>query len=195
MTTEHPLRDYARGKFQELYPGKSIKPRNAELAVYNWAVTNTKGKVFLNKNRYENEEPSWENPWFRWRYKHRLLSVLFNIKNNPDLLKTVKPKDLETLTPAQMWPDGPYGTTEKLFREKEIAKEMSMAKFNEEYEGALTCPKCKSRKTSYYQMQTRSADEVSVPIVFIVLSKRRLTILQPATNFCSCLCGHRWRFC
>jgi DNA-directed RNA polymerase subunit M/transcription elongation factor TFIIS len=176
MSTEHALRDYARGKFQELYPGKSIKPRNAELAVYNWTVTNTKGKTFLNKGRREQEEPSWENRSFRWRYKHRLLSVLFNIKNNPDLLKKVKPKDLETLTPGQMWPEGPYGQAEKKLRENEISKEMAMAKLNEEYQGILTCPKCKSRKTSYYQMQTRSADE-------------------PATNFCSCLCGHRWRFC
>ena len=195
MTTEDPLRDYARGKFQELYPGKSIKPRNAELAVYNWAVTHTNGAIAVNKNKHEIEKPSWENKLFRWRYKQRLLSVLFNLKNNPDMLKKVKPKELETLTPGQMWPEGPWGQAEKKIREKEMAMEMAKAKNDAEYEGILTCPKCKSKKTSYFQLQTRSADEVSVPIVFIVLSKRRLTILQPATNFCSCLCGHRWRFC
>ena len=195
MSTEHALRDYARGKFQELYPGKSIKPRNAELAVYNWTVTHTANNVITVKNRHEVEEPSWENKLFRWRYKQRLLSVLHNLKSNPDLLKKVKPKELETLTPGQMWPEGPYGTTERKIRENETAKEMAAAKMNEEYEGILTCPKCKSKKTSYYQMQTRSADEVSFPLVLIVPSKRRLTIRQPATNFCSCLCGHRWRFC
>jgi DNA-directed RNA polymerase subunit M/transcription elongation factor TFIIS len=197
MTTEHPLRDYAREKFQELYPGKSIKPRNAELAVYNWAVTHTKGSELLNKakTKRETEQPSWENRLFRSRYKHRLNSLLFNLRNNPDLLKKVKPKDLETLTPGQMWPDGPYGQTERKIREKENAMEMAKAKNDEEYEGILTCPKCKSKKTSYYQMQTRSADEVSFPLVFFVSSKRRLTFRQPATNFCSCLCGHRWRFC
>ena len=176
MTTEDPLRDYARGKFQELYPGKSIKPRNAELAVYNWAVTHTNGAIVVNKNKHEIEKPSWENRLFRWRYKQRLLSVLFNLKNNPDMLKKVKPKELETLTPGQMWPEGPWGQAEKKIREKETAMEMAKAKNDAEYEGILTCPKCKSKKTSYYQMQTRSADE-------------------PATNFCSCLCGHRWRFC
>jgi DNA-directed RNA polymerase subunit M/transcription elongation factor TFIIS len=195
MTTEHPLRDYAREKFQELYPGKNIKPRNAELAVYNWAVTHTEGSVFLNKNKYEREEPSWENRVFRWRYKQRLLSVLFNLKKNPDMLKKVKPKELEQLTPGQLWPEGPQGLTEKKLREKETAMEMAKAKNDEEYEGILTCPKCKSKKTSYYQLQTRSADEVSFPLVFVVPQKRRLTIQQPATNFCSCLCGHRWRFC
>jgi DNA-directed RNA polymerase subunit M/transcription elongation factor TFIIS len=197
MSTEHALRDYARGKFQELYPGKSIKPRNAELAVYNWAVTHTESSRFINKKKgaYENEEPSWENRLFRWRYKQRLLSVLFNLKNNPDLVKKVKPKELETLTPGQMWPEGPQGTTEKKLREKETVKEMAKAKNDMEYEGILTCPKCKSKKTSYYQMQTRSADEVSLPPMLFVPSKRRLTIRQPATNFCSCICGHRWRFC
>jgi transcription elongation factor S-II len=39
----------------------------------------------------------------------------------------------------------------------------------------FTCRKCKSKKCSYYQMQTRSADE-------------------PMTIFISCLeCGARWR--
>jgi DNA-directed RNA polymerase subunit M/transcription elongation factor TFIIS len=203
MSTEHALRDYARGKFQELYPGKSIKPRNAELAVYNWAVTHTESSRFVNKKKgsYENEEPSWENRLFRWRYKQRLLSILLNLKNNPDMIKKVKPKELETLTPGQMWPEGPRGQTEKKLREKEMAMAMAKAKNDEEYEGILTCPKCKSKKTSYFQMQCRSADEVSpihqvtCPIVFFAPSKRRLTIRQPMTNFCNCLCGHRWKFC
>ena len=177
MTTEHPLRDYARGKLQEFYPGKSIKPRNAELAVYNWAVTHTlQSQVKTKSGRYERGTPSWENELFRWRYKQRLMSVIFNLKQNPELVKKIKPKDLETMTSAQLWPEGPYGQMEKKLHERDISIQMAKAKHDEEYEGVLVCPKCKSRKTSYYQMQTRSADE-------------------PLTNFCSCLCGHRWRFC
>lgn len=194
MSTDHALRDYARDKFQELYPGKSVKAKNAELAVYNWAVTHTEKNHIMIKNKYEQEMPSWENPLFRWRYKQRLMSVLFNLKNNTDMIK-VKPRELETLTPGQMWPDGPYGQTERKLRERETTMEMAKAKTDAEYEGILTCPKCKSKKTSYYQMQTRSADEVSFLLRLFISSKRRLTISQPATNFCSCLCGHRWRFC
>jgi len=197
MSNEHPLREYARKKFMEFYPGKSIKPRNAELAVYNWTVTQTmQSHIMLKSGRREREEPSWENSSFRWRYKHRLLSILFNLEKNPDILKKIKPKDLETVTSAQLWSDGPVGQTERKIREKETAMEMAKAKNDEEYEGILTCPKCKTKKTSYYQMQTRSADEVSPPPkILFVSSKHRLTFLQPATNFCSCLCGHRWRFC
>ena len=135
--------------------------------MYNWAVTHTESSSLLNKTKTkrETEQPSWENRLFRSRYKHRLNSLLFNIQKNPDLLKKVKPKELETLTPGQMWPDGPLGQAEKKLREKETAIEMARAKNEEEYEGILTCPKCKSKKTSYYQLQTRSADEVSFPLV------------------------------
>ena len=39
----------------------------------------------------------------------------------------------------------------------------------------FTCRKCKSNKCTYYQMQTRSADE-------------------PMTTFVSCIeCGNRWK--
>jgi len=41
---------------------------------------------------------------------------------------------------------------------------------------ALTCGRCKQKKVSYSQAQTRSADE-------------------PMTTFCECtVCGNRWKF-
>lgn len=41
--------------------------------------------------------------------------------------------------------------------------------------GMFECSKCKQRKCSYFQMQTRSADE-------------------PMTTYVRCVCGHRWKF-
>ena len=42
-------------------------------------------------------------------------------------------------------------------------------------DGAFTCSKCRSKKTTFYEMQTRSADE-------------------PMTLFIQCLsCGSRWK--
>jgi DNA-directed RNA polymerase subunit M/transcription elongation factor TFIIS len=48
-------------------------------------------------------------------------------------------------------------------------------KLDENYVGTFKCSKCKSQKTTYYQMQTRSADE-------------------PMTTFVTCLnCSKRWK--
>jgi transcription elongation factor S-II len=44
-------------------------------------------------------------------------------------------------------------------------------------DGLLKCSKCKSKNTTYTQVQTRSADE-------------------PMTTFANCLdCNNRWKFC
>ena len=172
---EHPLRDHAREKLGEIFPGKPVKVRNAEIGVYNWAIKNTIGNRIATKTGYEAEQPSWENRLFRSRYKQRLLSIIFNMKKNPELARRVKAQDLEDLTPGQMWPDGPLGVTERKLNEREIAIQLAKAKMDEEYEGILKCPKCKSNKTSYFQMQTRSADE-------------------PMTTYAECLCGNKWKF-
>jgi transcription elongation factor S-II len=58
------------------------------------------------------------------------------------------------------------------------------------------CGKCKAKRATYYQMQTRSADEVSLAYSsHIVLPHADLSSSQPMTTFVSCLaCGHNWRF-
>jgi DNA-directed RNA polymerase subunit M/transcription elongation factor TFIIS len=191
--TDHELRVFARSKFAEVFPGKPIKAKHAEIGVYNWTVENTVGKQFMYKGKHETEQPSWENALFRMRYKQRLMSVLFNLDKNPDLLNRIKAQDLENLTPGQMWPDGPLGQTERKIRERETAIELAKAKMESEYEGILKCPKCKSHKTSYFQLQTRSADEVRITsqrVPFVPL----LTPQQPMTTYAECLCGNKWKF-
>jgi hypothetical protein len=170
-----PLRVFALGKIAEVYdlPPTSAKVKNTEISIQNWVYAHT-------ANAEENA--SWENPQYRWRYKQRVMSILFNLRKNPALVeavvktKTVNPADIGGMAPEHLWPDGPHAKAIKDNREKELQRQLVAAKYDEGYEGILTCPKCKGKKTSYYQMQTRSADE-------------------PATNFCSCACGHRWRFC
>jgi transcription elongation factor S-II len=173
---ENALRDHARAKFSEIFPGKPSKTKNAEIAVYNWTVEHTKESLYKTKNGHEAEVPSWENPAFKARYKQRLLSILFNLKKNPEIIKKIKCQDLEHLTPGQLWPEGPMGVAEKKVREHQQQIEINKLKRDAEYEGILVCPKCKSRKTSYYQLQTRSADE-------------------PMTTYAQCSCGNRWKFC
>ena len=171
---QEPLRIYTCEKLAGLLGFEKTHPRvlNIEISIHN-AV----------RNAMENpsEEASWENTYFRQAYKHKVLSVLNTMRRNPDFItkikdKTINATEVGTMSPEYMWPDGPCAKAIIKRREEEVQREISRLNFEEGYEGLLVCPKCKSKKTSYYQMQTRSADE-------------------PATNFCSCICGHRWRFC
>jgi hypothetical protein len=168
------LRAHAREKLAEVYgvPANNPKVVNTEISVQNYTL----------KQLPEWITPSWDNPHFRHRYKQKLLSILFNLKSNPELIrevidkKTINPKTIGGMTPDQLWPDGPYAKAIRENRELDTKRQLIKARDDEEYQGILTCPKCKGKKTSYYQLQTRSADE-------------------PMTNFCSCICGHTWSFC
>jgi DNA-directed RNA polymerase subunit M/transcription elongation factor TFIIS len=106
--------------------------------------------------------------------KQRLFSFEKNIK------KTVKARDVAYMEPDEMWPGGLYDKTKKQWRanEKEKYERYLAEKARKEQsseEGMFTCSKCKSKRTYFYQMQTRSADE-------------------PMTTFVTCLkCENRWK--
>lgn len=188
---EHALRDIARTRLATHF-GSGATVRNAEKSIYNWSVQHT---------RSQNEVASWENRTFRWRYKHKLCHLLaelqrapvvavtlgvdqnervnLNLKITPQLVHRVQTKKLDVrglagYTADVLWPEGPWATTAFKLREKDLAMERQKAQ-DENYEGAFKCGRCKSTKTSYYQMQTRSADE-------------------PMTTYVTCRgCGNRWK--
>jgi DNA-directed RNA polymerase subunit M/transcription elongation factor TFIIS len=60
-----------------------------------------------------------------------------------------------------LWPDGPYAKKAFDLKSKELAKEKAKMK-EEEYTGMFTCGRCKSKRTTFYLLQTRSADEPMV---------------------------------
>ncbi|KAF8041744.1 hypothetical protein BT93_A0371 [Corymbia citriodora subsp. variegata] len=114
------------------------------------------------------------------KFKYR--SIMFNIKdpNNPDLrrkvlLGEVKPERLITMTPDEM-------ASDQRQRENHQIKEKAL--FDCERGGPpkattdqFKCGRCGQRKTTYYQLQTRSADE-------------------PMTTFVTCVnCNNHWKFC
>ena len=71
----------------------------------------------------------------------------------------------------------PFGITSvmKNAMKAEKLKKEAVSSEDPNYEGLFRCGKCKSNRTTYYQMQTRSADE-------------------PMTIFIRCLnCGKDWR--
>ena len=112
--------------------------------------------------------------------QNKYRSLLFNIKDpkNPDfrrrvLLGHLPPELVVLLTAEGMSSDARRLENEKI-REKAIF-DCELVQTEEPSSGMFTCGKCKKDLTTYYQMQTRRADE-------------------PMTAFVTCLnCGHRFR--
>lgn len=186
------LRDYARTHLAQHVPERPYA-KNIEKAVWLWAVDETKRM---------NEPAVFENRLLRWRYKHKIIHLMSELTRTPVvsctlvvkgervaltcevqpqllqrlLRKEVKSQDLPTMRPEQLQPEGRYAQALLKLKTREAARE-KLRTSDADYEGLLKCGKCKSTKTDYTTMQTRSADE-------------------PATVFASCRnCGHRWKFC
>ena len=182
---DHPLRDFTRGSFLT-HLGSEPLARNCERSVLNWTV-----------KKFPKCEASWENLRFRIAYKRKVHALLAELKRSPtkirvglsvagdrvavnfeifpQLVYRLKNKELEsaklaTYSPDVLWPEGPYSTAIFKAHEKDMMFEAIKAR-EEDYNGLLKCGKCKSTKTSYYQMQTRSADEPTVRAISAFLSQ------------------------
>ncbi|CAD6624986.1 HN1_G0032870.mRNA.1.CDS.1 [Saccharomyces cerevisiae] len=114
-------------------------------------------------------------------YKARYRIIYSNVisKNNPDLKHKIANGDItpEFLATCDAKDLAPAPLKQKI---EEIAKQnlynAQGATIERSVTDRFTCGKCKEKKVSYYQLQTRSADE-------------------PLTTFCTCeACGNRWKF-
>lgn len=161
------MRAHVCSKLAGILGGDEKCAKNIEIAIFNWTV------------RRMNKESSWENKAFREMYKSRFFELKraitqSNLKKRIDD-KTIRMKDLVLMQPDQLVPDGPYAAALLSAKVKELEMEAIKAK-EDEYEGIFMCKKCKSKKTTYYQLQTRSADE-------------------PMTTYVECKnCGNHWKF-
>lgn len=114
-------------------------------------------------------------------YKAKIKSLFSNLKNKSSvhLRKRVQsgeisPKRFATMTHEEMKSDERKAADEKLA--KINMNEAMVAQVEKSISKEFQCGKCKQRKVSYSQAQTRSADE-------------------PMTTFCECMnCGNRWKF-
>lgn len=166
----HVVRDRVRVKFEGALEDASLA-RSLERKLWNWTLQTCK----------EDRIPMyWDNPRVRYRYTTRALSLAFNLRHpkNPGLGDRVRARDLTlkdfiAMTPQQMFP-GLYAEIEAR-REAEKERLRKSRTQKEAPDGLLVCRACKSKKTHYVLMQTRSADE-------------------PMTAFVTCLnCGKKWK--
>jgi transcription elongation factor S-II len=138
---------------------------NLEKGIFNYTLKEAEQKKVLKK---------WDNTRFINIYLDRVRTIYLNInKNTIELINSgsIKAHSLAFMTHQEMAPD----KWNKLIEAK-IKRDKN--KFETNVEAAtdtFTCRKCKSNKCTYYQMQTRSADE-------------------PMTTFVTCIdCGARWK--
>lgn len=164
-------RKYALDKFAELLSLSPDDPRvvNLEKGVLNHAM-----------DKFPAEDCTFENHVFGSSYKHKFLEIKNNLIRNPDLVERLNNKSLRTQNVLNMkpWEAVPDGNYKKLMDErihKDMRKEF-LAREAKNQTGFFRCSRCKTNKTTYYQLQTRSADE-------------------PMTTYVSCLnCNHNFKF-
>ncbi len=116
------------------------------------------------------------------QYREKCRTIAFNIKakNNPEFrFKVVSgvftPEQICQLSPLEIASKSMRAEIDKMRKQKfEESKVQAPQKIQSE--GLITCGRCKKKNVSYFEMQTRSADE-------------------PMTVFCECNnCGHKFKF-
>ena len=139
---------------------------NLEVGVFNYAIKEATYKSVIKK---------WENPAFKQLYTDRLRTIYINIQNakfaQRILNGEISPTEIAYMTHQEM---DPVHWKEQI----EAKMKRDASKYTERVEATtdmFTCKKCRSKKCSYYELQTRSADE-------------------PTTIFVTCQdCGKHWK--
>ena len=146
--------------------------KNIEKSIYNYTIKLSKEK---NINRY------WNNNVFKDIYLSKIKSIYLNIDKdsyikNTNFLDRIKNKEIDISNIAYLeiydiYPENWKYLLEIQSKQDKIKYELKPEAMTNLYK----CQKCGSRSTSFYEVQTRSADE-------------------PMTQFITCLdFGTRWK--
>ena len=169
------FRDNVKLQLIELLNGKDKYGINLEKGIYNSVLKMAEDRNIVKK---------WENSYFVELYINKFRTIYNNLQNNnvKDLIinKSIKPHGLAFMTHQEMLPTKWSHLIEDL-NIKNINKYTPV--LEAALDGSEECKKCKARglskeeysKCTYYQLQTRSADE-------------------PMTTYYTCInCGSRWK--
>ena len=157
----------------------NIVSKLSEIIGDNKITTNLEKGVLnysIDVSNKQNIVKKWDNELFVIIYTERLRTIMFNLQKNETLLTQIKNKEIKShklafMTHQEMNPE----KWKPLIEDKKIRdKNMYNPQIDANTDN-FTCGKCKSKRCSYYQLQTRSADE-------------------PMTTFVTCIdCGNRWK--
>ena len=168
------IRTYVTNKYSSVLglPSDHTICVNLEKSTHNWAVK---------RSAALGDVAAADNPSHMNRYKHKFLQIHYNLVHSPNLKDRILSGEIKTssvvdLSPQALWPNGPRAKQIEFCAEKELKKDHNSDLLKDpNYKGLFRCRKCKSYRTTYYEMQTRSADE-------------------PMTVFVSCHnCDSKWK--
>lgn len=148
------------------HTGSESNARNLEKGIFNWTIKEAGNRKVIKE---------WSNPHFVRLYADHLRSIFVNLTNKEliELVTTgvIKSHEIAFMTHQEMQPR----RWDKLIAEKTERDKNAFEQNIEASTDLFTCRKCRSKKCTYYALQTRSADE-------------------PMTTFVTCLnCGCRWK--
>jgi len=144
----------------------NIMSTNVEKGIFNYALKEANSKKIIKK---------WENPLFVQLYLDRLRTIYINLKNTSFISQIknneIAPKTIAFMSHQEMAPLH----WRELIEQKTKRDENKFTNNIQASTDMFKCKKCKSKRCTYYELQTRSADE-------------------PATIFITCLdCGKNWK--
>jgi DNA-directed RNA polymerase subunit M/transcription elongation factor TFIIS len=166
ISNPEQFRENIRKKLS-IFFNKSSYCENLERGIYNWTLKEAKNRKVVKQ---------WTNSYFARIYLDHLRSIYINLKKNRFLIelvenKKIKSHELAFMSHQELNPE----RWAELIRLKSIRDKNKYEQNMEAATDSFKCRKCHSTKCTYYELQTRSADE-------------------PMTIFITCLdCGTKWK--
>lgn len=166
ITNPVSFRENVRAEIAKVVDIDIFLASNLEIGIFNYTIEAATARKIVKK---------WENPLFEQLYITRLRTIYTNLRD-PDVAARIRngdiaPQDFAFFTHEQINP-AKWGT----LLEQKAKRDAAVFETNQHATTDMfTCGKCKSKKCSHYELQTRSADE-------------------PMTIFIQCLdCGKQWK--
>ena len=163
-----------RCKIREIFV-KIITNKNhiklIEKGIFNFACQTSQKRKIVRK---------WENKIFCKIYINKARSLYSNLNSNSyiknlNLIKRMESSEIDPIKIAFMTPQELYPEHWKRMMDEKYNKDKYLFEEVQAMTDQFKCGRCKSRKCTYYELQTRSADE-------------------GMTIFVTCLnCGRRWK--